>query len=90
MMGPGMDIGSGPYMGRNSLLQPQKGKITGAGIVDGPWNNFGHYSMRFNVGKRESRVDVNEVGKYLDDSTATTSTIGKRSRNGTSRNTRKM
>jgi len=88
MMGPGMHIGSGPYMGRNSLLQTQKGKITGAGIVDGPWNNFGH-STRFNAGKRESHVDVNEDGKYLDDSAATTSTIGKRSRNGTSRNTRK-
>lgn len=89
MMGPSLHIGSGPYMGRNSLIQPQKGKISGAGIEDGPWNNFGHPSTGFNLDKKESRLDASEDAKNLDNSAATTSTIGKRSRNGTSRSIRK-
>lgn len=86
MMGPTMDIGSRPYMGRNSLLQEQRGKTSGAGIVDGPWNNFGKTAAGFRF---ESEINVAGDTKDLQSSTASTSTVGKRSRNGAPRKARK-
>ena len=87
MMGPSMDIGSQPYMGRNSLLQPQRGRTTGAGIVDGPWNNFGQPYVGLNFDRRDT-LAIGD-GKALQSSTTSTSTIGKRSRNGASKITRR-
>ena len=87
MMGPSMDIGSQPYMGRNSLLQPQRGRTTGAGIVDGPWNNFGQPYVGLNFDRRDA-LAIGD-GKALQSSTTSTSTIGKRSRNGASKITRR-
>jgi hypothetical protein len=89
MMGPTMDIGSKPYMGRNSLLQEQKGKTSGAGIVDGPWNNFGKSAAGFHFEKMDSEVDVAGDTRDLQSSTASTSTVGKRSRSGAPRRARK-
>lgn len=69
-------------MGRNSLLQGQRGKTSGAGIVDGPWNHFG---------KTVAGFDISVAGdtRELQSSTASTSTVGKRSRNGAPRKSRK-
>lgn len=87
MMGPSTDIGTGPYMGQNSLLRPQQGITTGAGIVDGPWNNFGRPEFTFE--RRESIASTDDRMKS-ESSIATTSTVGKRSRNGIGRTTRQQ
>ena len=89
MMGPTMDIGSRPYMGRNSLLQEQRGKISGAGIVDGPWNNFGMPAAGFRFERRDSEVSAAVDTRDLQSSTASTSTVGKRSRNSAPRKARR-
>ena len=89
MMGPTSDIGSRPYMGRNSLLQGQRGKTSGAGILDGPWNNFGKPAAGFSFERRDSEVNIAGDTKELQSSTTSTSTVRKRSRNGASRKARK-
>ena len=60
-----------------SMMGPRR---TGAGIVDGPWNNFGqsYVGLNFDRGDALAMGD----GKALQSST---STIGKRSRNGASK-----
>lgn len=89
MMGPMMDIGSKPYMGRNSLLQGQRGKTSGAGIIDGPWNNFGKPAAGFRCERRDSEAHVAGDTRDLQSSTASASTVGKRSRTSAPRKARK-
>ena len=76
MMSPSMDIGSRPHMGKNAPLNAPNGTSTGPAIVNGPWNNFGIQTAF----ERRGSVASSTAGMN------STTTVGKRSRNGTSRN----
>ncbi|KAF8813344.1 hypothetical protein BYT27DRAFT_7180826 [Phlegmacium glaucopus] len=83
MMGPSMNIAaSRPHMGVSeapSLRGRREPTGSGSGITNGPWNNFGNP-----VGV-DRRDDIVASG----DNMINESRVGKRSRNGTSRNARK-
>ncbi|KAF8157891.1 hypothetical protein B0H34DRAFT_629318, partial [Crassisporium funariophilum] len=76
MMGPGLNINAGPHMGMSTA--PHRGPrppTAGSGMTNGPWNNFGKAT---GVDRRESVVASG-------DNMLSETTVGKRSRNGSSR-----
>ncbi|KAF8962975.1 hypothetical protein BDZ97DRAFT_1662211 [Flammula alnicola] len=77
MMGPSMNISSGPHMGKNTVpAESSQTATTEAGISNGPWNNFGH----------PSEFERRTYTLPSRDNMLSGTTVGKRSRNGTSRN----
>ena len=81
MMGPSMNISTGPKPHMGMSVAPIRTEIrggkegtTGSGVTNGPWNNFGKVVV-------SRRDDIVASG----DNMISESTVGKRSRNGTSR-----
>lgn len=79
MMGPGMNINSGPHMGKSSppaepLDRVAAAETTGSGVTNGPWNNWGQPSEAERM-----------YSMLSSDPMLSGTTVGKRSRNGTAR-----
>ena len=80
MMGPSMNISTGPKPHMGMSIAPIATEIRGGGsVTNGPWNNFGK-------GVVSRRDDIVASG----DNMISESTVGKRSRNGTSRTVYKV
>jgi len=76
MMGPSMNIAAG---NNNNGRRPVTGiTINTSSMTNGPWNNFGQPS--------ESERRAKLLFSPTNDVTLSGTTVGKRSRNGTSRN----